>query len=207
MNGLTFKTAYEQLTDLQRDFVDGFVRFIEARNEEQPFERLTTTLVRAAANYNVANTDNHSRDMFQNPIVAAAIRERIETIATERDLSPARIMREHSILALSNMQDYVVIEDGGQWGHVKADLTREQMAAVQQLEFEETYSKNGIKRVIKLKLYNKQQSLGELSKFMGMNKEDSEEYARYMNAPHTSGTITEATPLAEISEEYARLIE
>src|SRR5690606_3739000 len=101
-----------QLMASERDFVDGFISYLE-REAEKRFERLTVTLARASDNIRMDELDARTRALFDKPLVGAAIRERVELLASQRDLTPERVIKEHAALALSNMNDFIErFEDG-----------------------------------------------------------------------------------------------
>jgi len=202
---MMFVSAYNQLEPSERDFVDGFITYLE-REAEKRFERLTVTLARAATNIRTDELDDRTRFLFAKPLVAAAIRERVELLASERDLTAERIIKEHAALGLSNMDDFVERYQDGSASINLNNVSRAQMAAVQQIETEEIYGPSGTKRKIKLKLYNKQVSLDALAKFNGLDKGDSPEAIAYRALPANSVEMPANMTTEQAAEEYAKLI-
>lgn len=198
-------SAYNQLMASERDFVDGFISYLE-REAEKRFERLTVTLARASDNIRMDELDARTRALFDKPLVGAAIRERVELLASQRDLTPERVIKEHAALALSNMNDFIERFEDGSASINLSNVSVAQMAAVQQIETEETYGPSGTKRKIKLKLYNKQVSLDALAKFNGLDKGDSPEAIAYRALPANSVEMPANITVEQAAEDYANFI-
>lgn len=206
MNAINFASSYELLQPSERSFVDDFLRALENEAEKR-FERLTTTLERVTQSIDPATLDERTRGYFSLPMVRAAIRERVEQMARERDLTPQRIVQEHAVLALANMDDFIVRYQDGRGAEVDlSKVSRAQMSAVQQIETEETYGPRGTTRKIKLKLYNKQVSLDALAKFTGLDKADNVEYAAYKTLPKDMVKLPASASVEQLADDYARLI-
>lgn len=204
---LQFSSAYKQLSDYERDFVDGFLRRVDTEAERR-FEKLTITLERVASSLDLNTLDERSRDLFRKPIVSAAIRERAEQIAAERDLTPQRIIQEHAAIGLFNLQRF--FPDTGEDGVPRFDASNcnaVDWAAIQQIDIEETYGRNGTTRKIKIKAHAKQQSLDAIAKFMGIDKADNAEYAAYKTLPAEMAQLPNSAGVAELAEKYARFID
>ena len=206
MNAINFASSYELLQPSERSFVDDFLRALENEAEKR-FERLTTTLERVTRSIDPATLDERTNDYFSRPMIRAAICERVENMARERDLTPQRIVQEHAVLALANMDDFIKRYEDGRGAEVDlSGVTRAQMSAVQSIETEETYGPRGTTRKIKLKLYNKQVSLDALAKFTGLDKADNVEYAAYKTLPKDMVKLPASASVEQLADDYARLI-
>src|SRR5262249_39825482 len=92
------------------------------------------------------------------------------------DVTADRVIKELAYLGFANMQDYIRVTDDG-YAYVNlSELTREQAAAIQQLDCE-TYTEQGengreVKKV-KIKLADKKSALELLGKHVGVFKEDN----------------------------------
>ena len=203
---INFASAYHRLADYERDFVDGFLRSLENENSKH-FERLTTTLQRVSASVNLDELDERTRLLFSKPLVTAAIRERVETIAAERDLTHDRIIREHAKIAFSNISHFFKT---GEDGHIYFDAincTEDDWAAVQSIDYKENFGKNGTSKEVKLRMHGKQISLDTLSKFTGLDKPENPEYAAYKALPGVDPSkLSTDLSDADLAEEYARFI-
>ena len=205
MNAISFVSAYAQLTGYEREFVDGFLRSLE-REAERRFERLTTTLERLSASINLQDLDDRTRDLFAKPIVIAAIRERVEQLASSRDLTPDRVIREHAAIALANINRFFETGEDGGVSFNALNCNDIDWAAVSAVDVEETFGRNGTKRTYKIKMHNKQVSLDALAKFMGLDKGDNPEYAAYRTLPAELSQMPTSASVSELAEDYAKFI-
>lgn len=205
MCAMKFASAYDQLPALDRDFVDGFIKRLEI-DAERRFERLTATLERFSRSIDFDTLDQRQRDFFAKPLTQAAIRERVEKLASERDLTPARIIQEHAAIALANMRDYVELDEDGIPEINLNDCSRIDWSAIHQIESEETYGPKGTTRKIKLRLYNKQASLDALAKWNGLDKADNAEYVAYKSLPPELTQIPSNVSIEKIADQYAQLL-
>ncbi len=204
---LQFSSAYKQLTDYEREFVDGFLRSVESEAERR-FERITTTLERVAQQTDKTTRDSRARDLFAKPLFAAAIRERVEVMASARDLTPDRVIKEHAAIAMFSLKRFFPEMDGAGNPQFDASNANEiDWAAVQSLEIEENYGRNGTTRKIKIKAHPKQASLDALAKFMGLDKADNVEYAAYKTLPAELAQLPTSASVADLADQYARLID
>lgn len=204
---LQFSSAYKQLTNYERDFVDGFLRSVDAEAEKR-FEKITITLERVSRSIDLNKLDDRSRDLFSKPIIAAAIRERAEQIAYERDLTPDRVIREHAAIGLFNLKKFFPkIGEDGLPQFDATDCTALDWAAIQAVDIEETYTRNGTVRKIKIKSHPKQTSLDALAKFMGLDKSENPEYAAYKTLPAELAQLPNSAGVAEVADKYAKFID
>lgn len=203
MEPVVFTSAYQQLKPNEREFVDGFVVFLERENANVPFERLTTTLQRAADNVRLDEVDSRTRDFFNSPLVKAAVNERVNEIAAARDLSPEWIVNQHRAIAAANLEDFTVLDDSGfPWPDLRK-LSRDQWYALESVETVEEDTKFGVRKKLKLKLINKLASLDFLAKHTGIDQAGNATYEKYAAIPTT---VSSATSLEQLAEDYAQLI-
>jgi phage terminase small subunit len=108
-----------------------------------------------AAGYSPRSAYSTASMLLKNPKVRARIEEMQARAAAKLELTPKTVLDELAKLGLSNMADYV--DDEGKFVGM-VGLTRDQTAAIQELEIDE---KNGKRKV---KLANKRESLELLAK-------------------------------------------
>jgi len=139
MNDLVVLSAYGQLTHIERVFVDGYVSHLEDEAMKRN-ERISNALFRPVP----ARTLAKSRDMFDRPIVVAAINERVNELAMNSELTVNRILKELTSLAFSNISDFMRFDDVGIPTYDFSAATPEQLAAVK--SWKETPMKFGGKK-------------------------------------------------------------
>ena len=198
---MRFASAYSQLQTIEREFVDGFLRRLDTENTKAAPERITTTLERVAASINFDELDSRARDQFAKPMVNAAIREAVEDLARERDLLPARIIQEHANIAFANMQDFFELGEYDWPKPILSKLTREQWAAIAEIDIVDEVGRNGSKRRLKFKLHDKLRSLDTLAKFNGLDKAENPVYSAY-SMPKLPATVDSAT----VNNKYAEYV-
>jgi len=204
---MRISTAYAQLSGLEREFVDGFVSRLDAENSKH-FERLTVTLERLAVRIDFDQLDERSRDQFAKPLVCAAIRERVDTIAAERDLTPERLIKEHAAIGFASIKSFFpeIGEDGIPQFDAR-DASNYDWAAVQSIDVEETFNRGGTKRTIKIKMHGKQASLDMLAKWAGLDKTENPVYADYRNSITDVTRLGTSASVEQLASEYARFID
>lgn len=203
---MNFISAYKQLSSFEREFVDGFLRSLE-KEAEKRFERLTTTLERVARGIDPAKLDDRTRDMFAKPLIVAAIRERVEQIAAERDLTPEWIVKQYRNIAGASLEHYFTV---GQDGFPQIDLsslTPEQWSALQEVDAVEEYSKRGTVRRVKVKLQPKMEALAKLMAHTGLDKADNPTYGAYKTLPPDLAQLPNSASVSELAEQYSRFID
>ena len=198
---MRFASAYSQLTAIEREFVDGFLRRLDTENTRNALERITTTLDRWTEQTDFDAMDSRARDQFAKPMVNAAIREAVEDLARERDLLPARIIQEHANIAFANMADFFEVGEDDFPTPTLSKLSREQWAAIAEIDVIDEVGKFGSKRRLKFKLHDKLRSLDTLAKFNGLDKGDNPLYSDY-SMPKLSATVDKTT----VADEYRRFI-
>lgn len=203
---LKFVASYDLLQPSERTFVDDFIAAVE-REAAKRFERLTSTLERVSQSIDASTLDERTRDLFAKPMIRAAIFERVNQLASQRDITPERVIQEIAALALANMEDYLDVGEDGLPTVDLADLSRVQMAAIQSIEVEDSFSPTkGEVRKIKFKLHDKIAPLQALMKHMGMDKENAIA-AAYAALPRDLVQLPANATQEALAEDYARFID
>ena len=187
---MNFMSAYDQLQPPERSFVDGFIRAVDIENA-QVFERLTVTLRRVTASIDLSKMDERTRDQFAKPIIQAAITQRIDEMARERDLTPERFVQEHSKIALSTIKAF--FPTTGQDGFPQFDAslaTPDDWAALQHIKVKETYGRSGTVREIDVKMHSKQPSIDAVMKWFGADQPNNDVHKRYKAVENNSSTVS-----------------
>ena len=198
---MKFASAYASLSGLEREFCDEFLANLCTENERR-LERLTVTLERMSASIDFDGLTEREHDQLQKPIVRAAIREQVEKLASDRDLTPDRIIREHAYIAFANVRRfYPTIGEDGMPIFDATRATDEDWAAVQAIETEETYGPRGTTRKTKLKFHPKQTSLDMLAKWNGLTEAGNQSNTQYRN---NLEHFKQSASLVEVAEIYAR---
>lgn len=206
MNALNFVSAYRQLPDYEREFVDGFLRSLD-KEAQQRHERLTTTLERVSRSIDVARLDDRTRALFAKPLIVAAIRERVEQTAAERDLTPEWLINQYRNIASASLENYFTVgEDGFPQINLSA-LTPEQWSALQEVDAVEEFGKGKTVRRVKVKLQPKMEALAKLMAHTGLDKVDNPTYSAYKALPADLAQTPNSASVNELAESYARFIE
>lgn len=204
MNAISFISAYRQLTGFERDFVDGFLRHVD-REAQHRHERLTATLERVSAALDPATLDERTRDLFSKPLIVAAIRERVEQLAAERDLTPEWIVNQYRNIASASLEHYFTVGEDGFPQINLSELTSEQWSALQEVDAVEEYGKGKTVRRVKVKLQPKMEALAKLMAHTGLDKADNPTYANYKELP--TPQLPNSASVNELAENYARFID
>lgn len=200
---LSFASAYRQITQAEKAFVDAYVADLE-RNAQRNNERISLALYRAIP----PDVVIASRGMLDKPLVRAAIVERINDLAAASELTPHRVVKEWMNVGFSSIGDYMQIGEDGQPYFDLTRCTPEQLAAVQSIEIEE--SGNGLdkgKRKFKFKLHDKLSALEKLGRYMGMLEPDNPHWRNDQARPvnDTAGLPSNAS-IDDAANRYAALI-
>lgn len=203
---VSFVSSYRQLTDYERQFVDDFLRRLQAEAELR-FERLTITLERISQSIVPAALDDRTRDLFAKPLVIASIRERVEKLADGSDLTHALVMKKLFAISTANMQNYFNVGEDGFPTPDLENLTEDQWFAIKEIEAIEEFGRSGSKRRIKLKLHDPLAALTLIAKFTGLDKTDNPEYLAYKAIPADLASLPQSAGVEEMQEQYARFID
>lgn len=165
----------------------GMPRFTEQQRKFAAHPAVTTNAKQAAldAGYSKTYADKHASALRQQ--LAPLILEHQETAKKRAAISVAKVQTELASMGFANVIDYFEIdkETGKVLPKKLGDLTREQAAAIQEVEVAEYETLEGTEyRIKKIKLADKRANLVELGKTLGMfNKitiEDKREQTQLM---------------------------
>lgn len=203
---MIIKSAYCQLSAVERDFVDGYIKEIERRAgyANQPIDVFGKSIP--------ADLYARARGLLDRALVLAAISERVRTIAEQSDLTPWRIMKELQNVAFANMGDYTSITANlsGQVERVidLADCTPDMLAAIKTIKVKEL-PQGG--RQIEVGLYDKLTALRTLMQMMGMLEPDNPYWSqleqRRKQQIETAATIDATATEQEAGDRYQAVIE
>lgn len=166
--------AYDLLDFNERQAVDDYVKFA-IQQQRSLNQRIALALDTPIPSEHV----RRSKGALAKPLVRAAIAERLQTEANEQDLSPDRIIKEHAAIAFSNIGDYLVVKEFGDFS-VKPlhTIPREALSAVKSMKT--IPGPWGLRTEINL--HDKQMSLKVLTELVGLVAPDKppvlEEYAK-----------------------------
>lgn len=206
MKPLIFVSAYRQLTDYERGFVDDFLHSLDVESAKA-HERLTTTLERVSRTIDVARLDERTRDLFSKQLIVAAIRERVNEIAAERDLSPEWIVKQYHNIASASLENYFTVGEDGFPQIDLSNLTPEQWSALQEVDAIEEYGKGKTVRRVKIKLQPKMDALNKLMSHTGMDKAENPVYSAYKALPNDAAQTPTSASVADLADAYARFID
>ncbi len=191
-------SAYDSLTPLEREAVNQYVQAVELyaiKNNEQLIHALNRPIP--------PEVIARSRGMLEKPLVLAAIYDKIRDLANEKDLSAKRVLREHMLLATSNMADYVDIDLRGNIRINVENCTREQMACIKSLKVNNTlFGCN-----VEIQLHNKEAHLTILSKMMGIDQPDNPVYLEHIAKPKDVKALPATATPQDAEKDYMQLLE
>lgn len=199
MTSVKILSAYDLLTDSERDFVEGYVRTVEAA-ADRANERVGHAMLRPIP----ADIVAQSRGLLEKPLILAAIQQRLQEISDDKDLTPRRIIRELMIVATANMADYVKFNEFGQAIDNLASASRAQMAAVKKIEIK--HSQWGVQTTFQL--HDKQAALDRLAQMMGIvDPDDNPHWQREKTLPQDLKALPASATPQQAERAYADLLE
>lgn len=197
--------AYDQLTPVERVFVDGYVSGME-KAAKASGERLGVALTRALPSDHITA----SQGLLERPLVIAAVYAELRARSDQVDLSPERLINEYMSIAFSNMQDYIRVEYAVV-GHSMemtaptldlSNCTAEQWAAISDVNID--YHPNGAPKSVKIKLHNKMEALSKLGDYMAVLYRDNE-YWKKQSASRNANELSHDIGV-DPSNRYARML-
>lgn len=201
---IEFRTSYGQLQPIERVFVDGYVKALEAV-AERTGARLLAVL---NAPVDADKLDDRALAMLSRGHVRSAITERVREISDLSNVSVYRTMKEVAGIAYSSMAHYLDIESNI-GGFPEIDLfkcTPEQLACIKEFSWEDK-PRGG--RKVTIKLHDKLAALDKLMRHQGLLADDAGEGFRASIAadagPKSSGVPAAADEQAA-AELYSRTI-
>lgn len=130
---MIFASAYKQLSHAERSFVDQAVMGIEIA-AHRAGEKISYALNRPVPD-DVVN--RAPEGYLTRPLVTAAITERIVQIASERELTGERVIKELMSISFANIGNYIRYENDAPYFDL-TDCTPEQLAAVKSIKIKST---------------------------------------------------------------------
>lgn len=194
---IALRPAYDQLTPVERQFVDGYVLRVE-QAAVQTGEGLAAALSRPLPGEHVAA----AKGLLDRPMVIAAVYGEIKRKVDLAELTPERLVQEYQAIAFSNLKDYFDIDGAGQPDLRLEHATREQWSALSEVVVE--YHTNGMVRSTKVKLHSKMDALSKLGEMMAVLYRDNE----YWKTRQASTTVTDDSVDSKrpAGDRYARMI-
>lgn len=136
---------------------------------------LNATRAYIAAGYSEKGASASAYKLLRNAKVVAIIQEKQAKRSSELEISAGMVLAELKKLAFSNMLDYIAVQDDGTAYVNLKNLTRDQAAAIQEINTEEfTIQGDDEPRVVtkvKFKLSDKKASLELLGRHLGLFEE------------------------------------
>lgn len=131
-----------------------------------------------AAGYSPHTAPQIAGRLLATPTVMAAVEEGKKKLFRKYDVSAERVVQELALLGFSNMQDYMEVTEDGAARLDLSNLTRDQAAAISQLDSEVYMEGHGedaeqVKRT-RIRLHDKRAPLELLGKHLGIFEGDGE---------------------------------
>lgn len=157
------KSAYQNISKIEQEVVDAFVKYACEASEKKCVP-VTNILNKPLPSEIIKET----RGLLNKPLVQAAINEKLQQFENAKFLDKNRIIKEHNLLAFSNIADFLKINEYGQPEITLDNADREKLSAIQKLKIT-----NGlVGTTIELKMYDKQVSLNYISKLVNLEQID-----------------------------------
>lgn len=198
MEPVEILSAFALLNDVERDFVEVYVRMV--KNEAARInERVSHAMLRPIP----ADVVLRSRGLLQKPLILAAINQRLQEIADEEDITPERIIREMYDIATSNLADFIEIQEGQMSLMKMQTVSRRKMATVKKVEF-----KPGMYGVqTSIQLHDKQAALTQLGQMMGIVDPENQHWKRMKDVPADLKQLPAAATPQQAEKAYSDLLE
>ena len=151
----------------------------QARFIEEYMVDLNATQAAIRAGYSEKGATSRGSQLLANVNVAAEVTERQKAISEKLEITRDDIARELYKLGFSNMEDYMYVGEDGFPRLDLSELTRDQAAAITELNVETYYEGKGDKAVpvkkAKVKIHDKRGALDTLAKLLGHNMAEKHE--------------------------------
>lgn len=196
-----FETAYRQITDAERSFVDTIVReLVEAARRLG--QRIALALNRPLPDALLARD---TRGWLQRPLVRAAITEQINALALAEEINLENTARELHAIAHFNIQDVLRYDAIGDPYFDLEGASREQMAAIKSIEIEKSDGlTRSSKTKIKIQTHDKVAALKMEMALMGV--EDGDSPYRKSDRSGRVPTLTNDATAEQVGDAYASMI-
>lgn len=196
-------SAYRRLTPAQRAFVDNAVVSIEnAANRAK--ERISLALNRPIPDSIV----ERSGGMLENPMVCAAITERITQIAAEQELTAERLIKELMAISTANVNNFIEFDEMDQPTFTLHNATPEQMAAIKSIEVESNGDSlsRGSKSKIKVTFHEKLPAIKMLGEYIGLWSGDNPHYRAEQAKAADRSALPDTATAEQAADEYQRYL-
>lgn len=153
----------DDLTELQRKFVDALLSDPDMSPQEAYVQ----------AGYAENGACSAAYTLLRNVKISRVLDKEMAKRAVRTRITKDRVLREIASMAFSNVDDYEVDEDGEIT--LKDGANHRAMKAVQSVEHDISYDKEGNKRVkTRLRLWDKGKAVDQLSKHLNLFSEHQE---------------------------------
>jgi hypothetical protein len=197
-------SAYRQLSPAQRAFVDGAITSIEdAANRAK--ERISLALNRPIP----AHIVDKSGGMLDNPLVCAAITERITAIAAEQELTAARLIKELMAISTANINNFIEFDpDTEAPTFTLHNATPDQMAAIKSIEVETNGDSltRGSRAKIKLTFHEKLPAIKMLGEYIGLWSGDNPHFRAEQARATDKSALPQDASVEQVADEYQRYL-
>lgn len=145
-----------------------------------------------------------------DPRIRTEVDKRLKRMLERYEVTPAKIVAELAKIAYSNVDDYVSVQDDGSVIVDFSTATREEMAALSQIEVHEYTEGRGENaanvKVVKFKAIDKRAALMDLAKIRRMLPADRIEHTGADGAPLMPERVIDVRKLSHEEREQLRLI-
>lgn len=201
------KSAYDQLEDLERVFVDSLLSDLSL-NSAKATRRVEDYMQQVAVDGNkIKNAPHHIKKMLERPIVQAAIAERVEEFSRETNVDAKRLIAELWNIATSTLEG-IFNPSMRHPGFLEIDvnaISPAQWATISTIECRADPATGA--PVIKVKLHDKLGAIDKMMKFLGMFELDNRQKLVAAITEEQKPTVfTRETSIEEAAEAYARQV-
>lgn len=206
MNALTapkmFQSAYRQISQAERAFVDQFVN-AAAEYAERQGHSVRLVLQRELPS-DLSRID--PRGWLARPLVQAAITEQVTLRADDDEITPQGVIREINMLARARISDFYDVDElGNPYVDTEAVLTHPNAGAIKSIEFEASDSPTRIaKHKLKITMHDKTTALKMAAAYAGLDDADNPQ-RRADRAAQAPALATDAT-IQDAEAAYASML-
>lgn len=198
------KSAYEQLRNTERRFVDEYIVTDDAIGAY-----VLSSKMASGQRSNVLRV--RALEIIRRPLVQAAIRERQEYLRQKSDITAEAIIGEVAKMAFSNMINYGKVAEDGSFALDLTTTTTDQFAAIQEITTEENESesdggKRSYSKRSKIKLHSKNDALDKLMRRFGLYAPDRHEFSGPGGKPIKVAQLSVNATVNEAGDMYAAML-
>lgn len=154
----------------------------QKRFVEEYLVDLNATQAATRAGYSGKTARQMGAENLSKPDIQAALRDAMEARSRRTEVTADAVISELAAIAFANMSDYLDWGPNGVALRGKAELTRNQCAAL--AEISETLTKSGATR--RIKLYDKISALEKLGRHLGLFRDSQDPSAKKDEPAETS---------------------